>query len=663
MPASWNEQYSDLDNYTGMAWYLRQVSIPSNWQGERIYLRVGSANYFARVWVNGVPAGEHLGGHLPFSFEITEYVHWGELNTIAIQVENHLTATRVPAGHVEGLTAGFGTGYPSTTFDFFPYAGINRPVVLYSLPQTHIEDITVVTEIEDDLGIVTVTAVLNQGNAAGKLTLSDPNTNLNAELTFKDGQGQATIAVPGARLWSPEDPHLYQLQITVMDGFEVLDLYTLDVGIRTIEVRGKQLLLNGEPVFLKGFGRHEDFFVHGKGLNLPLLVKDYSLLKWIGANSYRTSHYPYSEEEMQMADRQGMLIIDEIPAVSLQFNDSEENIHIRLEQCKQQIRELVARDKNHPSVIMWSIANEPMPPNMVEHLTGEDDTPLDPSFTQFFNELYGLTRSLDPTRLVSLVGIMGGPMEWLEPSDVVCINRYWGWYTQPGQPELGARLLSQELDSLYEALEKPIIVSEFGADTIAGMHSQPARMWTEEYQVELLRSYLEAAATKDFVVGMHVWNFADFRTPQSTTRIGGMNLKGAFTRDRQPKMAAHLLRERWTQPHQVENEVPHTASQDIAPEVPVEKLLNQLARSIDGKKPGLNKTLKFDLGESGIYRLLIVEGRTRVLVGDGEADAAMKVKLEDAIRIFTDELDPMVAVMTGKVKLSGDAMAFLILQE
>jgi beta-glucuronidase len=145
---------------------------------------------------------------------------------------------------------------------------------------------------------------------------------------------------------------------------------------------------------------------------------------------------------------------------------------------------------------------------------------------------------------------MGGPVEWLDLGDVICINRYWGWYTQGGQIDAGAKTLAQELDSLHEQTGKPIVLTEFGADTLAGMHSDPPEMWTEEYQVEFLRSYLDVAAERPFVAGLHVWNFADFKTGQGSRRAGGLNLKGIFTRDRRPKMAAHLLRERWTRPQE-----------------------------------------------------------------------------------------------------------------
>jgi beta-galactosidase/beta-glucuronidase len=550
VPASWNELYQDTREYLDAAWYVRECYVPGGWQGQRIHLRVGSANYAARVWINGQFVGQHLGGHLPFAFDVTDQVTWDGRNTIAIQVEGTLTATRVPPGNVRrGGGGGFMAGYPNTSFDFFPYTGIQRPVILYAVPQAHIEDITVVTDIDGGAGAVTVTVAQTGSTGTGKLVLTGENGAFDADLTFSNGMAKATMTVPDARLWCPDDPYLYQLTVTLVQDDAILDRYSLDVGIRTIAVDGGKILLNGEPIFLTGFGRHEDFPVHGRGLNMPLIVKDYSLLKWVGANSYRTSHYPYSEEQMIMADREGILVIDEIPAVGLMFVDGEENVQTRLDQCKQQMEELIARDKNHPSVIMWSVANEPFSTSVMRRFIGSGEGPDDtPIGMAFFGELFGLTRALDPTRLVTLVGVMGGPLEWLALSDVICVNRYWGWYTQSGQIDAGVEFLAQELDGLYDELNKPIIITEFGADTIAGMHSDPPEMWTEEYQTEFLRGYLDVAAERPFVVGLHVWNLADFKTGQGTRRAGGLNQKGVFTRDRRPKMAAHMLRQRWAKP-------------------------------------------------------------------------------------------------------------------
>lgn len=544
VPGSWNEQYDDLYGYLGMGWYTRVVWIPAAWRGQRVFVRVGSANYWAAVWVNGVEVGSHEGGHLPFAFDITDLLRFDTPNTIAIQVENQLKPTRVPSGNV-GPGIGLMGGYPATTYDFYPYAGLHRPVVLFSVPAISIADVTVTTAIDGADGVVTA-SVLAPHAERGRVTIAGAGEVCEAALTFDGGGVTATLNVPNARYWSPDDPYLYELTIMLEDAQgAAIDQYMLQIGIRTIEVRGAEFLLNGKPIYFKGYGRHEDFYASGRGLNLPLMVKDFGLMRWTGANSYRTSHYPYSEEEMMLADREGFLIIDEIPAVSLLFDDAE-HVPERLRVSLRQIEELIARDKNHPSVVMWSVANEPMPPNMMRRFAGQDATPVDPALTDFFRALVDRARALDSTRPVTLVGVMGGPTDWQAMTDVICINRYWGWYIQGGQLERGLAMLEQELDALYAVYQKPMIITEFGADTVAGLHGQPALMWSEEYQVAFIRGYLDVAARKPFVIGMHVWNFADFQAVQSAGRVGGMNLKGVFTRARQPKMAAHLLREYWT---------------------------------------------------------------------------------------------------------------------
>jgi beta-glucuronidase len=560
-------------------------------------------------------------------------------------------------------------GFPSATFDFFPFAGIHRPVVLYSVPNIHITDVTVVMEVDGDNARVKVTAQINGRQDAGRLIVAGEKT-VEVPVTFKDGLAEAVISVESARLWSNKDPYLYDLTIVTST-----DKYALKIGIRAVEVRGGKVLLNGQPVQLNGFGRHEDFIASGKGLNIPLMVKDYALMRWTGANSYRTSHYPYSEEEMMLADREGFLIIDETPAVSLQF-DNAENMAARKRMCLQQIDEMIARDKNHPSVVMWSVANEPMPADLVARFTGgKVDTEKDAASTTFLHDMVARARQLDPSRLVTLVGVMGGPTEWFATCDVVCINRYWGWYLMPGEPEKGFAMINQELDDLWDMLGKPIIVTEFGTDTQPGLHGHPAVMWTEEYQANFIRGYLEVAARKEFVAGMQVWNFADFAAVQSIMRVGGMNMKGVFTRTRQPKMAAHVLREMWTRANaQADSLTPSVSTPQPTPAASsapatapamndIHAALSALAARLDGKKPELSTTLKFDFYADGIYRLVIKSGACHIEPGDGDSVATMQVKWSDAQKLFAGKLDPMVAVMTGKIKTKGDARAFLILQD
>ncbi len=546
VPASWNEQFQDTDDYLGTAWYVRTFQISRLWQGQRIFVRLASANYEAHVWLNGTLLGAHSGGHLPFVLEITEQVVWGQANTLAVRVNAELTPTRVPPGNVRAGAMGFFGNNPPSSFDFFPYAGLQRPVTLFTVPERHIRDVTVVTQIDGADGLVRVTVKQSVEGGAGRAILTGGPQPLQAALRFAGHQGEAVFRVPGARLWRPEDPFLHSLSITLDDGNAVTDRYSLEVGIRTIAVDGDRLLLNGMPITLKGFGRHEDFPVHGRGLNLPLIVKDNSLLKWVGANSYRTSHYPYSEEAMGMADREGLLVVDETPAVGLFFADGEEGIAARLAQLRQQVRELVARDKNHPSVIMWSLANEPMvgQGDLQAMMSGRSEA--HPAAGPFFSELFALVRSLDPTRLVTVEAPMGPiEMDWLHQADVICVHRYTGWYSEGGRLDAAQESLARDLDEVYATYHKPLAITEFGADTTAGFHSDPPVMWSEEYQAEMLRRYLDVAAERPWIVGMHVWNLADFKTGQGLMRANGLNQKGVFTRDRRPKMAAHLLHQRW----------------------------------------------------------------------------------------------------------------------
>jgi beta-glucuronidase len=192
---------------------------------------------------------------------------------------------------------------------------------------------------------------------------------------------------------------------------------------------------------------------------------------------------------------------------------------------------LISRDKNHPSVIVWSLANEPHSKR--------------PAAKPFLRELYGLAKSLDPTRPATVVSMLGTDEESFEFCDVVCLNRYLAWYTEPGRLDDGFKKLAAELDDIHERYPKPLLLTEFGADAVPGCHAQPPEMFSEEYQAELIEGYIDVLESKPYVAAQHVWNMCDFKTGQGTHRVGGMNLKGVFTRDRRPKLAAHRLRELW----------------------------------------------------------------------------------------------------------------------
>jgi beta-glucuronidase len=277
------------------------------------------------------------------------------------------------------------------------------------------------------------------------------------------------------------------------------------------------------------------------------MVHDFSLFGWVGANSFRTSHYPYAEEVLEHADRLGIVVIDETAAVGLNlgvggglflggpkttFSDATissatQQVHGRA------IEEVIARDKNHPCVVLWSLANEP---------ESHSDASRD-----YFAPLFKLARSKDPTRPVGFVNMMFAKPDVCkvtEFADVVMVNRYYGWYVEPGDLKAAERSLEEELRGWERLHGKPIVVTEYGADAMAGLHRLDDAVWTEEYQTALLDAYHRVFDRIDAVVGEHVWNFADFATNPSFMRVDG-NRKGVFTRDRHPKAAARYLRQRW----------------------------------------------------------------------------------------------------------------------
>ena len=523
VPASWNDQFAEDRDFLGPSWYQLIFKKPWDWKNKKTMIRFGSVNYLSDVWLNGETVGHHEGGHLPFEYDISNKIVSGD-NVLVVRVDGRLLDNHVPP-------RGRPMNYPQSNFDFYPFCGIHRPVLLYAIPIEGLRDVTVRTSIKDTTGILDVSIeTVGLDDIHMNLSLKGFGSEITNTSKIQQNIQKITLEVKQAKFWDMKTPNLYDLTVDIVKDNAIIDSYSLKVGIRTIEVKGDKLLLNGKPIYLTGFGRHEDFPITGRGYVPAVIIKDYSLMRWVGANSFRTSHYPYSEQMMDLADRLGFLIIDEIPAVGLTFGKNV--IERQLELCNQYIEELIKRDKNHPSVIMWSLANEP-------HSSMRS--------REFFKILYDNARNLDGTRPITIVHMMGVKDKAFEFSDVLCLNRYYGWYTQPGRIDEACEILSEEIDKVYEKHRKPIILSEFGADTIPGWHSQPPEMFSEEYQTEFLRKYIEVCRSKSYVIGEHVWNLCDFKTSQGIMRMGSMNHKGVFTRDRRPKMAAHVLRSLWNQ--------------------------------------------------------------------------------------------------------------------
>ncbi len=304
VPASYNDLFADaaVRNHVGDAWYQTTARIPERWLGQRIVLRFDAATHAAVVWVGDTQVAEHEGGYTPFEADITDAVEPGLDARITVVVSNVLTWHTIPPGYVVETAGG---GRRQQVFhDFFNYAGLHRTVWLYTTPTTFVADVTVVTALDGATGTVHYDVATGGGGADARVavTLRDAEGGEVARGTGARGQ----LVVDGVRPWRPGDGYLYELGVELAtDAGEPVDTYPLPVGIRTVRVEGHRFLINDEPFYFRGFGKHEDAAVRGKAHDDVLMVHDFALMDWLGANSFRTSHYPYAEEVLEYADVTG----------------------------------------------------------------------------------------------------------------------------------------------------------------------------------------------------------------------------------------------------------------------------------------------------------------------------------------------------------------------
>lgn len=548
VPASFQDFYTDKDirEYTGDFWYEKDMFVPGEWEGKSVQVRFGAATHRAAVYVNGVKVTEHEGGFLPFSADITQVVRYNAFNKIVVKVNNELTVTNIPCG--ETITLSNGKKMNKPYFDFFNYSGLQRSVHLLAVPHEAIFDFDLDYELCGKDARINY-KVKTTGDHEVKLRLFDREGREAAAASGKRG----VLDVKDAHLWQVRNAYLYRLNIQIVDGMQILDEYEQEIGIRTVEVKGTDILLNGKPVYLRGFGKHEDSDIVGRGFHIGVMKRDFELMKWIGANSFRTSHYPYAEEIYQMADQEGFLVIDEVAAVGLfqslmNFMEAstgkqtaffeKETTPVLLKAHLKAVEEMIARDKNHPCVIAWSLLNEP-------ETTNEAAVP-------YFKEVFERARELDiqkrPRTFAMVMNSVPGVCKCHQFSDIVALNRYYGWYVKGGYEISEAKAMFQKEMDGWKAMDlnKPFIFTEYGADTLASEHKLPSVMWSQEYQDEYLEMTHEIFDSYDFIKGEQIWNFADFQTTEGIMRVNG-NKKGVFTRQRQPKAVAHSLKKRWEQ--------------------------------------------------------------------------------------------------------------------
>ena len=437
MPASYNDLFADPEvrDHVGWVYYQREVRVPRGWHDDRILLRFDAATHAARVYVDDRLVGEHVGGYTPFDVDVTDLVVGGRILPPDGRRQRRPHERDRAAGQDRGR---HGRPPPADLLPRLLQLRRPRPVGVAvqhgrvsTSPMSPWSRASRATTGSVDYRVATSDAAEVQGAARGRVR---PRSSPRRQAA------SGTLTVPEVVLWRPGAAYLYELTVEALADDQVVDSYAIPVGVRTVEVRGHEFLINGEPFYFTGFGKHEDAPVRGKGHDDAFMVHDFQLMEWIGANSFRTSHYPYAEEVLEFADRHGIVVIDETAAVGLNmgvvggmsgtppfptFSEQYANANTQAAHA-QHLRELIARDKNHPCVVMWCIANEP---------ASNEDGAL-----EYFEPLVQLTRELDPTRPVTYSLVMFATFQndkIIDLFDVVSMNRYYGWYIATG--DLAAR--------------------------------------------------------------------------------------------------------------------------------------------------------------------------------------------------------------------------------
>jgi len=502
VPGDWNTQRDSLFFYEGPLWYERSFSYQKPGHA-REYLYFGAANYFTRVYLNGKKLGEHEGGFTPFDFEVTNDLRAGE-NFVVVEVNNMRRPDAVPAMRT----------------DWWNYGGLTRDVMLVEVPQAFVQDyfIQLAPESLNEIaGWVQVS-----GSVKGQMvSIEIRGADINKQLTT-DARGRAEFHFPAKlELWSPENPKLYDVTIRTGD-----DTVQDSIGFRSIQVRGEKILLNGKPIFLRGISLHEESPKRGgRATNADdaQVLLDYA--KELGCNFIRLAHYPHNEYEIRLADRMGLLVWSEIPV----YWDIDWKNATTLANAKAQLRDMITRDRNRASVILWSMSNE---------------TPIDQDRTAFIKQLADDARKMDPTRLITSAlnrtEKTGPDEETLNDPlgaslDVLGLNEYIGWYVR--RPE-DADVMRWKI-----SYDKPVIISEFGADAPAGRHGDAQTRWSEEYQANLFTRQLEMVQKIPNFVGLSPWVLVDFHSPRRP--IPGIqdyyNRKGLISNHGQRKQAFYVL--------------------------------------------------------------------------------------------------------------------------
>ena len=501
IPSDWNTKDNQLFFYEGTVWFKKSFTFHPK-AGKRSILYFGAVNYEAIVYVNGKRVGSHVGGFTAFNFDVTDVLKDGE-NFVIVKVDNKRHKDNVP----------------TQIFDWWNYGGITRDVLLVEVEPTYIEDYTVRLNPQNPK-LIHFDVRLNKAEANKTITLNIPELKVKAKVTT-DEKGQASAEVKAKpQLWSPASPKLYQVEIG--QGNETI---RDEIGFRTITTRGKQILLNGQPIYLKGISIHEEKAYGGGRANCT--EDAHTLLSWakeLGCNFVRLAHYPHNEYTVREAERMGIMVWSEIPAYwTISWTNP-----ATYENAQRQLHDMIARDHNRANVIIWSIANE------TPHSTERDS---------FLSRLAKYARTQDQTRLISMAMEVTSASNYHnklqdnmnEYVDVISFNEYIGWYRDVND----AAKMTWEVP-----YNKPVIVSEFGGGALAGYHGAKNQRWTEEFQENLYIENLRMLEKIDGLSGTTPWILKDFRSPRRV--LSGIqdyyNRKGLVSDDGQKKKAFWILK-------------------------------------------------------------------------------------------------------------------------
>ena len=516
VPGDFNHQDPKFLYYEGIVWYQRTFDYHKSDPSHRVFLYFGAVNYRADVYLNGKKLGMHKGGFTPFNFEVPDSVLRRAGNYLVVKVDNQRHTDEVP----------------TVNTDWWNYGGITREVRLVELPAAYIRDFS--------LQLSRGTAQPGQGvtgNAPGaegwvrlsgsapakELTVEVPELKVRQSFPVTGNLVSLDLSLPGVQYWSPETPKLYKVVVTCG-----ADRVEERMGFRTIEAVGKQVMLNGKPVLLRGICIHGENPLQSRR---AYSTQDAALLlgwaKELGCNMVRLAHYPHDETMTRMADSLGILVWSEIPVYwTIDFGNAEV-----FEKARTQLTEMIDRDRNRSSIIIWSVGNE---------------TPVNPTRTDFMRRLISTARNLDPSRMISAaleVNYSGKGVRTIDDPlgqyvDLVAFNEYLGWYG--GLPN------DCRTATWATPYDKPLFISETGAETLSGYHADSLTRWSEEYQEWYYKEQIQMLRRMpDNFVGLSPWILADFRSPKRNNPVyqEGWNNKGLIGHNGRKKKAFAVLRE------------------------------------------------------------------------------------------------------------------------